>query len=95
MHQDNRQILLYGLGGPEKAYAVLKWYCIYDQDISIAAIIRESYRMVGINPSIKYVYAIDNRRGLKREYMDAFRIDSVESHYIFKDILEREGMRVL
>lgn len=36
-----RQILLYGLGGADKQYGVLRWYCIYDQDISITNINRE------------------------------------------------------
>jgi hypothetical protein len=50
--------------------------------------------MVLQNPGIERVYAIDNRYGLKREYVESYKKNSIESCAIFKDILEREGLLV-
>lgn len=49
------------------------------------------------NPSIEHVYAIYNRKGLAQEYRDsAFdKHNSIESRYIFKDMLEREGELII
>ena len=91
----NRQIILYGIGGAAKAYRVLEYYCIYDDEISIRAIQIEAQRLVVKNPSIVHVYAIDNRHGLRKDYRESIRQDSIESHVVFKDILEREGMRII
>lgn len=92
---ENRQIILYGIGGAAKAYGVLGYFCIYDDYISIRAIQIEAQRLVARNPSIMHVYAIDNRRGLRRDYQESIRHNSIESHVVFKDILEREGMRII
>lgn len=43
-------------------------------------------------PNIERVFAIDNGRGLARDYREACKKNSIESHAIFKDILEREGL---
>lgn len=91
----NRQILLYGIGGVDKMYGVLNYFCIFDDDISIRTIQIESKRLKAKNPSVVAVYAIDNRRGLRKDYQESIRLHSIESHMIFKDILEREGMRII
>ncbi len=90
-----RQIVLYGVSGPSKAYAVLNYFCIYEEYISIRTIQEEARRLRMRNPDIEHVYAIDNRYGLRRDYVDSFKQNSIESHYIFKDILEREGLLVI
>lgn len=89
-----KQIILYGISGAEKAYAVLGWFCIYDEYVTIQTIRREASILRMSNPSIEHVYAIDNRYGLKREYRESIKKNSIESHAIFKDTLEREGLRV-
>ena len=89
-----RQIILYGISGAETQYRVLKYYCIFDEFISIGNIKRQAAFMVMQNPGIKHVYAIDNRYGLKREYTESYKQNSIESCAIFKDILEREGLLV-
>lgn len=88
------QIMLYGISGAERAYTVLGWFCIYDEYATIQTIRREASILKMYNPSIEHVYAIDNRRGLKREYMESMKKNSIESHAIFKDTLEREGLKV-
>ena len=89
------QIILYGLSGPSKAYAVLNYFCIYEEFVSIRSIQQEAALLRMKNPSVEHVYAIDNRYGLRRDYRESMKQNSIESHYIFKDILEREGIQIL
>ena len=89
-----KQILLYGLSGASDKYRVLAYYCIYEDDISIQRIKAEASWMAINNPSIKHVYAIDNRHGLRGDYIESYKKNSIESCFIFKDILEREGFIV-
>lgn len=88
-----KSILLYGLGGADKAYTVINYYCVFEQDISIQAIMSAA-RSLKMNPEVKRVYALDNRRGLRKEYQDSIRENSIESHVIFMDTIEREGFRI-
>lgn len=90
-----KQIILYGISGPNKAYTVLNYFCIYDEYVTIETILREANSLRARNPEVKRVYAIDNRRGLRRDYVESMVQNSIESHIIFKDILEREGLLVL
>lgn len=88
------QIILYGVSGASKAYTVLNYFCVYEEYISINAILRQAQGLRMKNPDVEHVYAIDNRYGLRRDYKESMKENSIESHYIFKDILEREGMKV-
>lgn len=88
------QIILYGVSGASKAYTVLNYFCIYEEYISINAILRQAQGLRMKNPDVEHVYAIDNRYGLRRDYKESMKENSIESHYIFKDILEKEGMKV-
>ena len=45
-------------------------------------------------PNIERVFVIDNGRGLARDYINAWKKNTIESHAIFKDILEREGLEL-
>lgn len=89
------QVILYGVSGPSQAYTVLNYFCIYEEFVSIRTIMAEAYRLRMKNPSVEHVYAIDNRYGLRRDYRESMKQNSIESHYIFKDILEREGLQVI
>ena len=88
------QVILYGISGASKAYAVLNYYCVYEEYVSIRTIQDEARRLRMRNPSVEHVYAIDNRYGLRQDYRDSMKQNSIESHYIFKDILEREGLLI-
>lgn len=90
-----KQVILYGISGPTQAYTVLNYYCIYEEFVSIRSIMDEALRLRMKNPSVEHVYAVDNRYGLRRDYKESMKQNSIESHYIFKDILEREGMQVI
>ena len=87
-------IILYGIGDAKYQYRVLKYFCIYDERIDIAEIKRIARTMQVINPSIEHVYLISNRHGLKREFQESIKRNSIESCAIFKDTLEREGIKI-
>ncbi len=89
------QVILYGVSGPSKAYTVLNYYCIYEEFVSIRTIMSEARLLRVKNPDVEHVYAIDNRYGLRRDYRESMKQNSIESHYIFKDILEREGIQII
>jgi hypothetical protein len=88
------QVILYGLSGADTQYRVLKYYCMYEENLSISNLKRYAALMVMQNPGIEHVYAVDNRYGLKREYIQSYKINSIESCAIFKDTIEREGLLV-
>lgn len=89
------QVVIYGLGGPNKQYRVLEYFTIFDTSMSvISEIYRISARMKVRNPSIKMIYAIDNRHGLRMDFVEAFKANSIEGWAMFKDILEREGLLI-
>lgn len=89
------QIILYGIAGADQQYITKMYYCLYEEEISICNIMYQARMLKAKCPSIKHVYAVDNRKGLRREYLDSIRLHSIESCIIFKDILEREGLMVL
>lgn len=88
------QIILYGLSGADTQYRVVKYYCMYEESLSIGNLKRRAALMVMQNPGIEHVYAVDNRYGLKAEYIQSYKINSIESCAIFKDTLEREGLLI-
>lgn len=65
------QIILYGIAGASKAYTVLNYFCIYEEFISISAILRQAQGLRMRNPDVEHVYAIDNRYGLRRDYKES------------------------
>lgn len=90
-----KQIILYGLAGANQQYIVQMYYCLYDEDISIRNIVYQAQMLKAKCPSIEHVYAIDNRHGLRREYRESICLHTIESCYIFKDTLEREGFQII
>lgn len=92
---DKKQIILYGLGGADKQYRALTYYCIFEEDISIWNIVHQARTLVFKNPEVKAVYAIDNRHGLRRSYKYSYQKNSIESCIEFKDLLERYGFKII
>ena len=90
-----KQIILYGIAGASQQFITQMYYCLYEEDISIGNIVYQAKMMKAKCPSIEHVYAIDNRRGLRREYKDSIRLHTIESCYIFKDTLEREEFKII
>ena len=87
-------IILYGIGDARYQYRVLRYFAIYDERADTSEVKRIARMMQVINPSIEHVYMITNRRGLKREFMESTKRNSIESCAIFKDTLEREGIKI-
>ena len=87
-------IILYGVGDARYQYRVLRYFAIYDERADTSEVKRIARMMQVINPSIEHVYMITNRRGLKREFMVSTKRNSIESCAIFKDTLEREGIKI-
>ena len=89
-----KQVILYGIAGAEKRYKVLRYFAIEEEFISISNIKYCAFIMQDKYPEVKAVYAIDNRHGLRRDYIEAISKDSIESCIEFKDILERDGIKI-
>ena len=87
-------IILYGIGNARYQYRVLRYFYIYDENADVAEIKRIARMMQVVNPSIEHVYLISNRHGLKCEFQESIKRNSIESCAIFKDILEREGIKI-
>lgn len=94
-NNNNRQVILYGLGGADIQYVAISYYCIYDEDISILTIRHHAEMMKMYNPTIESVYAVDNRPGLRRDYTYSIKKHSIESCIEFKDMLERYGIKII
>lgn len=90
-----KTMFIYGIGGADKQFRVLRYTRLDDDDITVFNIRYEAEMMRIRNPSIERVYVMDNRRGLSRDFMDSIKKNTIESCAIFKDILEREGILVL
>ncbi len=89
-----KNLILYGIGNARYQYRVLRYFYVYDENADVAEIKRIARMMQVVNPSIEHVYLISNRHGLKREFQESIKRNSIESCAIFKDILEREGIKI-
>ena len=89
-----KNLILYGIGNARYQYRVLRYFYVYDENADIAEIKRIARMMQVVNPSTEHVYLISNRHGLKREFQESIKRNSIESCAIFKDILEREGIKI-
>ena len=90
-----QQIILYGIAGASKQYIAVRYYVIEEGNATIWYLRHAANVMRMQNPTIERVYAVDNRPGLRREYMESIKRNSIESCAIFKDTLEREGLRAI
>lgn len=89
------KVYLYGIGDADVMYRVLYYRYLEDREISFRGMDAEAEFMMAVNPSIKEVYAIFDRRGLYWDYMEALKKNSIESWQVFKSILEYEGMKII
>ena len=89
-----KRVYLYGIGDAKTSYAVIRYLSIDEEAISIRNITFQATWLKLTNPTIKHVYAVDDRKGLCQDYREAINKHSVESFAIFKSILEKEGLLV-
>lgn len=93
-------VYLYGLGGADQMYRVIRYSAVEIDNLVgtnygvIKTLKYEAAMMRMKYPNIERVFAIDNGRGLSRDYANALKTNTIESHAIFKDILEREGLEL-
>ena len=93
-------VYLYGLGGADQMYRVIRYSAVEIDNLVgtnygvIRTLKYEATMMRMKYPNIERVFAIDNGRGSARDYANALKTNTIESHAIFKDILEREGLEL-
>lgn len=92
----SKQFVLYGLGGAETQYIALRYTIIPDDEFTVTEAIKEANWMRMRYPSVQTVYLIDNLPSLRREYLHSIKDhkNSIESRMIFRDILERMGIKL-
>ena len=93
-------VYLYGLGGADQMYRVVRYSAVeidslLGTNFGVISTLKYEAQMMRMKyPNIERVFAIDNYRGLVRDYTNAWKKNTIESHAIFKDILEREGLEL-
>ena len=87
-------ISLYGIGGADDSYRVLKYWKFFQDNVTISDIIHQAVVMMGAYPSIKQVYAIDGSSELYWDFKKTIKNPSVENNVVFKSVLEKCGILV-
>lgn len=91
----SNKIVICGLGGPDKMYRVLDYFCVFDTtDEVYDEVSRISILMKIRNRNIREVYAIDSRRIMKKEYTELFEQSPSNEWVLFRNILQRESLRI-
>lgn len=92
-----RSIVLYGLGGADVQYAPIRYMVIPISEYSVTMVKTSASQMMDEYPTIRRVYEIDNGHGLQFDYRKAAfdKHNSIESRFIFRDLLETRGRRVI
>lgn len=89
-----KQLYLYGIGGAEDSFRVVR-YCEIDQsDLSALTLRYEATEMLMRYKSIKRFFVIDNRPGLARLCAQSIKSRDIEKALIFLDILEKQGLEI-
>ena len=89
-----KPVFLYGIGGAKDHFRVIRYSRIDEDEVCIetfkyvASIMRMRY------PGIEHVFAVDDRPGLRRCYMDTIKKNSIESCVVFRDLMERTGIQI-
>lgn len=89
-----KSIFLYGIGGARDQYRVIRYTRIDEWDFSINTLMYEASIMRINYPSVEHVYAVDNRYGLGRTYLESVKKNSIESCAVFKDLIQRQGLEI-
>lgn len=91
------QIILYGLAGIGDQYVPVRYFIMSEGFMNIAGLVHTAKYMMDNYPTIEHVYAIDNRPGLRMEYVNAIRDkhNPIESRVVFKHMLVNEGIKII
>lgn len=90
-----KTIFVYGLGGPEKNFRVLDYRFIKNEFFTVTEVVTITNIMKAVNPTIKEVYMVDNSCNLKKFFNEVVFENSMEGWQCFKDLLRREGIKIL
>lgn len=89
-----KELYLYGIGGPEDGFRVIR-YCKIDQtDLSALTLRYEATGMLMHYKSIRRFFVIDNRPGLAKACAQSIKTRDIEKALIFLDILEKQGLEI-
>lgn len=89
------QYILYGIAGASKQYVAVRYEIIEGDWASVWSFRHIANTMRMEYPTVEHVYLMDNRYGLRREFTESIKQHSIESCAIFKDTLEREGIKLI
>ena len=62
--------------------------------ISVRNMLRLANWMKDVNPGQVVLYAVDNRPGLYKEFMEAVKTKDFTKHVEFADLISREGILI-
>lgn len=92
------RVYLYGIGGADQMYRVVKYWCFFNIDIDPVMIREIKYEMAMLRmkcPSIEHMYLIDGSLRLRHEFNLATKKNSIEGWLVFRSVLETEGLKIL
>lgn len=89
------KLVLYGIGDARDNYRALRYFFMPEHFATVHGIKGAAFNMTDICPSVKAIYLMDNRPGLREEFNKSLRAKSFEDCVIFKLTLEKEGIRIL
>lgn len=87
-----RQVYLYAF---DKLHRVVDHTYLEEAAITIQNIRTVASNMLDMDNSIQAVYAIDNRRGLGREFHQTVTSHDFTKHLEFEDTVDYDGMLIL
>lgn len=87
-----RQVYLYGFN---KLCRLEGYVYLEEQDITIYNIRQRAIWMLNNFGSTCEVIAVDNRIGLKSEFLESFKSNDFTKHVEFEDLCSREGFIVM
>lgn len=86
------KVYLYGL---DECYRIVKYEFLWRTDLGIRVLVNEAIRLRTWNPAVKTVFAIDNSHEVYTSARDVLRKDWIDNRVAFKDLLEREGVKII
>lgn len=63
--------------------------------ITVGNMLRLANWMAEVNPAMRVIYAVDNRPGLHKEYLESVKTEDFTKHVEFADTVSREGILLI
>jgi hypothetical protein len=90
-----KKVYLYGISNIENRYEIKGYSYIEEGRISISNLKAHAAWLRMNFAGVDSVYAIDERPGLAYDYKSTKRKNTFVANHAFRDILEREGLKIL